>query len=567
MSFLLNREIISQYVDTTNAKNQGQINFSDILEVLSEKQEFQKYFARNGENGWIVKCGVDITEYQNDELWINEIIFTNIIFEASVFFFFQTELRLSLEKVDFLLDFRVQGITRKSILEIKSIQGFRNAHGIRIVNCQINEFIFNKPNILYLEIAFERCIFNTQLHLKEKAFQHRISFCFCKFLQLVSLQSSSFFEKTLFYKTVFKDNVYFDYANFHKTILFYEVIFEKNTSFYHTMCFSPLLLVSSNFKESVNFLELRSMDAFERLQTKINDLDFDFIKSDLFERMSFWDKRSFCRDTFRLIKNTFAKEGNILDASVYNKAELYCREMELNFAKPLRFSRSWIDKWQLWFYRLTSDHHTDLVKIFNNVIMLIALFGIFAFGLDSLATHNFSTPKPPQKFIFGMLSKTPNSVAFWSLGLLLGAGILTEIRNIAKTYLKGIFLSFLWRSIPSIVLLLILCVLMCESFALLPLWLQETILIFGVCFSFVGIYLFLLWRESRVWIAISHIVNLGILLFKPSLLLPFVGQLFDEGLKTNFPAMQSLSVVYCILMFLMLFSLQKTARKNSIIPS
>ena len=50
-------------------------------------------------------------------------------------------------------------------------------------------------------------------------------------------------------------------------------------------------------------------------------------------------------------------------------------------------------------------------------------------------------------------------------------------------------------------------------------------------------------------------------------MLPIFGKLIDESLKIDFPAFTSLSVVYAILMFLLIWSLQKTARKNTIIPN
>lgn len=470
----------------------------------------------------------------------------------------------------------------------------------------------------FKDVNFSKVFFSQNVDFSQAHFSGKTSFKQAKFGDFSKdgkEKASSKFSQCIFNgdvdfsSTSFYCNTYFHRVVFHQNIQFYRSYFEGVANFYFADFkgipnFSMCVFNQPKFANFVGVvLPQNTIDRLGRYITqKAKD---EANQKDNIEKGR--TKSYLCiqhslniRDSFRVIKETLIAQGNLLDTQQWHKLELYAKELEYQYRNDIstlgqeveelkkqeqiknpndtdsvktlknnknELNKNKIEHWQLWFYRQISDHHSNLAKIFNNVIMLIALFGIFAFGLDSLATHNFSTPKPPQKFIFGMLSKTPNPVAFWSLGLLLGAGILTEIRNIAKTYLKGIFLPFLWRSIPSMVLLLILCVLVCESFALLPLWLQETILIFGVCSSFVGIYLFLLWRESRVWIAIAYLVDLGILIFKPSLLLPFVGQLFDEGLKANFPAMQSLSVVYCILMFLMLFSLQKTARKNSIIPS
>ncbi|EIT8437269.1 hypothetical protein L3L87_001306 [Campylobacter coli] len=54
---------------------------------------------------------------------------------------------------------------------------------------------------------------------------------------------------------------------------------------------------------------------------------------------------------------------------------------------------------------------------------------------------------------------------------------------------------------------------------------------------------------------------------KPSLLLPALGSFLDKDSNATYPLLLSLSVVYFMLVVLILFSLQKTARKNSIVPS
>lgn len=86
------------------------------------------------------------------------------------------------------------------------------------------------------------------------------------------------------------------------------------------------------------------------------------------------------RDLFRRLKSNRLAHHNVIDASELHTQELYARELEIiekEKHEKISFKEK-IEKWQLWFYRLTSDHHTDLAKIFNNVIMLIALFGILA---------------------------------------------------------------------------------------------------------------------------------------------------------------------------------------------
>lgn len=52
-----------------------------------------------------------------------------------------------------------------------------------------------------------------------------------------------------------------------------------------------------------------------------------------------------------------------------------------------------------------------------------------------------------------------------------------------------------------------------------------------------------------------------------TILNPFIGKLINDKIFSNDPLFIYLTFAYTILIFLVLFSLQKTARKNSIVPS
>lgn len=105
------------------------------------------------------------------------------------------------------------------------------------------------------------------------------------------------------------------------------------------------------------------------------------------------------RETFRRLKGNRLTYHNLIDASELRTQELYARELELKSKNPSLFSKEWIEKWQLCLYRLTSDHHTDLLKIIGWVLSVIAIFGvslgICRYGLDFgsfLEKHHFELP-------------------------------------------------------------------------------------------------------------------------------------------------------------------------------
>ena len=81
---------------------------------------------------------------------------------------------------------------------------------------------------------------------------------------------------------------------------------------------------------------------------------------------------------------------------------------------------------------------------------------------------------------------------------------------------------------------------------------------------------------------LSYFIVALMLIFKPSSILPVLGKLIDnksgesclfacENFKLIYnsasPALETLNLLYMLLLFLLLFSLQKTARKNTIVPN
>lgn len=82
----------------------------------------------------------------------------------------------------------------------------------------------------------------------------------------------------------------------------------------------------------------------------------------------------------------------------FHKLELYAKEIELkekskrkiewdkskleeNINKNVKKFKYFIEHLLLAFYRKSSDHHTDFLKIFNNFILLISLYAVFLLGI------------------------------------------------------------------------------------------------------------------------------------------------------------------------------------------
>ncbi len=182
------------------------------------------------------------------------------------------------------------------------------------------------------------------------------------------------FSHTTFYNNAYFDNAVFIYADFrsskfNQTACFYQATFKKPPTFNKTIFKENLNLVNSNL--NFNFDECKEIvkEKWEQYPHKVLFLDIK-VKDKLANGF---------RDSFRICKNALIKDNNLLDASNYHKIELYFKEIELDSKKPKNFSKEWIDLWQLKLYRLTSNHHTDLLRIFSCIVILIGCFATTLF--------------------------------------------------------------------------------------------------------------------------------------------------------------------------------------------
>lgn len=368
--------------------------------------------------------------------------------------------------------------------------------------------------------------------------------------------SGAFNENALFNNSHFKDYVDFHECEFEKTACFYGVQFDEIPNFSQVV-----------FKESVNLVNIKANFDFRNLNIAIKNINKlkDEAANDF-------------RDYFRIFKNILIKDNNLLDASKFHKYELYCKEIELEEKKSKIFSKEWIDKWQLVFYRKLCDHHTDLLKVFHNLLIIIMLFSVFSFVLDKFkqpsienhakyhivqvdtnesyifkehnkTTYNFLSLNIEQEFknLDNLLSKTE---IYFSLGFVL---LVTFVALLNKQYLWFLLLPLFVGAVY------------CVEFPMSIIAHFMIIMLFACTFVFIMV--FDSKPERFLFVSVSYIVCIFTLLAKPSLMLPVFGSFLEKDSNATYPLLLSLSVVYFILVALVIFSLQKTARKNSVVPS
>ncbi len=294
----------------------------------------------------------------------------------------------------------------------------------------------------------------------------------------------------------FDNSIFYNYADFHacefkKIASFYGVKFEKTPNFSQAIFKGNLNVVNTN----LNF-------TFCDLQEKIVQEYEDFNKDKKEEYQKSLDKfANDFRDSFRTFKNALIKDNNLLDASNFHKCELYCKEIELKFKKPKIFSREWIDKWQLFFYRKLCDHHTDLLL---NLRWLVVVVGFFVSVL---------------------------------LVLRYGDGNLLQFFNKDNDLLKILKAMLNIKALN-------------DS--------DATYLI--LLYSFIGLFF-----VRTFFIFYYLVIFILMLAMSPYNLFSVVNFVTKDQSSSSLENI--IMVAYTLIMILVLFSLQKTARKSSIVPS
>ena len=213
-------------------------------------------------------------------------------------------------------------------------------------------------------------------------------------------------------------------------------------------------------------------------------------------------------------------------------------------------------------YRLTSDHHTNLLMILSNVIFLIALFGI-------------------ANLVLCLCNKICTTI------------ISPLVEIIVSIIFIGIAICFLFEYCKKLIFGVIILIDIC---ALLMICAFQPYLLFAVICYMVLIFFVLLGcaiccldkicacEIKNCIFAFSYLTVLYMTFTIPSSILPILGKLienkspeshccvdefdiFEICLDTVPFASETLNLIYMLFLFLLLWSLQKTARKNTIVPS
>ena len=492
-------------------------------------------------------------------------------------------------------------------------------------------------------VSLDRASFINKAFFIHSTFKDSASFRHSQYMQGANFGESIFMQKADFSQTRFQDFAHFSHTIFNDYADFSQCEFEKTANFYGTKFKLPPNFSQAQFKGSLNAVNMDLDFGFDSLKecissefskhNNIQETPQSFLhtikqwispksktnikqKNDTAPTITkpLTHLANDFRDSFRIFKNALIKENNNLDASEFHKLELYCKEIELGESpnkrgiqaqseedvrkntKPFKESIDWF---LLRFYRKLSEHHTDLLRVLNNLVLLIALYAGFVyignFKIGDAKTSSISQQLSQNIECLKDSIRESSFIQEYNLSLQLVLIILSILfmaciirylifmfkASVKHTKHKQITFKIIFTGIrKDFWLLLIILSFVIAILCIIALvigyksemdnYLFILVNIFGFCL-FIILYLWLVCLDSiflrYIVVIVAYIVASVALGDNIAILNPLLGKLISDKEPINDPLFTAITLAYTILTLLVLFSLQKTARKNSIVPS
>ena len=326
------------------------------------------------------------------------------------------------------------------------------------------------------------------------------------------------FEKDAnFSNTTFQDNTYFNNRVFENFVDFRESDFKRVACFYSAIFKKPVNFSSVIFNGALNFVNAKTDFTYEELKKFIEDTSTNNIEKCISATSDF-------RDGFRLMKHALNNKGNALDASLFHRLELYCKELELEFTlgkdgenskevksadeikvktKSKNRIELFLDLITLKLYRNTSDHHTNLLRIINFMVLTIAVYGFSLYAYENC--------------ILTWLVNHPYKWTCFALILVISLALLVICHQAAKYNIawKNMLVGFIALALMS---MLIVSLLDIKYVAYIALFVASYLLLY-----------FTMFKYECDWIYLIYYSLLIVILFiKPFLIAPFISIFTSE---------------------------------------
>lgn len=392
-------------------------------------------------------------------------------------------------------------------------------------NAVFNEKADFTNAVFEADTDFNSATFDDEARFLNADFKGKAIFENIKFKQEADFKTDSnitFGKDAKFKNTIFLDNAYFNNRIFEDFVDFHEADFKKVACFYSVTFKKPVNFSSIIFNGALNFVNAKTDFTYDELKKFIEDTSINNISA-----------TNDFRDGFRLMKYALNNKGNALDASLFHRLELYCKELELEFtlenakaknsenskevksvdeieAKPKSKSRIelFLDLITLKLYRNTSDHHTNLFKIINFTILSIAVYGLSFWVLDN--------------FLLKAMIDSPKILMLLLLSIFL-IGLLACLLYLTMKY------KIRWATVPIGIFIYVISIIpgLVNAF-------DYSIYVVIFILLYVSLYAlsFYLFRFSFVRF-MAYLIFMAIFLDKPVLITPFIGIFTSEKIAES----------------------------------
>ncbi|MFL1705518.1 pentapeptide repeat-containing protein [Campylobacter sp. MOP7] len=453
------------------------------------------------------------------------IYFEEACFESNLIF---TEANFNneiiLDKANFKEEAKFYGTKFKRVI----LTGTNFENKANFSNAVFNEKAYFTDAVFEMSVDFSSATFANEARFFNTNFKDTTTFANVKFESKADFKTDrnlAFENEVNFSNTTFQDNAYFNNRIFENFVDFHEVDFKKVACFYGVIFKKPVNFSSSIFDGALNFVNAKTDFTYEELKKLIE------VKSASNESVKNIDKcismANDFRDGFRLMKHALNNKSNALDASLFHRLELYCKELELEFtlentkAKNSENSKEvksadevkvehknknsidiFLDLITLKLYRNTSDHHTNLLQIINFMVLTIAVYGFSIYMYENY-----------------ILTWLVNYSYEWAcLVLVLSLALCMICRKTTKYNItwKNMLIEFILLALMSMLIVFLVNV---KYIAYIALFVA----------SYLLLYFFAILKSKHNWVYLFYYgCFIAIFFIKPFLIAPFIGMFTSE---------------------------------------
>lgn len=558
-----NRAYLIENIKNKIVVNEDNSHIFTKYNLKFEKCSFDKFDLSDRENiQWIDfdTCYFDEINIKNiscDKMYFSDCTIISLVLKDSKFsdsFTFMGH-TIGLVKLFNCTFGKICHLSANKINEIISQEGFTPSKNIIEGAIFIRSIEAIEKSYLTYTIftnAFRFCK-NTfkQLDVSHSIFEDNVDFSGCTFGAEVDV------EKTIDLSSItFNGNAKFDKSKFNHFVAFHTTSFEKTASFYKCKFYTIPNFSPADFKGILNINNVVWGE-------KNKGFDFKNVKELVEKAYNSNDTMENVinlRSSFSGMKHKLIEQDNLLDAQNFHKAELYCKEIELKKVKS-RSTKEWVEWMLLLLYRKTSDHHTDLNRILHIMLMVIVSYGVMIVMSE---------------YVFYCTGHVFASFLLACLCFGLSIAILYSLYQVKKCCINWITRAIIYTGIVAI--------LICWPNILNPVLGMsnsseyKNTRVMKVIDKLTAAELnqvnteLMAWRHIQANIAKStreQILENKNIIKKNKYLTPALPDIVTAIKQDEviYATRQSMSVIYIVLLVLCLYSLQKTARKNTIVSS